>query len=102
MPTKRGSTYGVPLAGASTLQQKAALRAERLLATMGPDMQMEDMPRYRENMLGSPQRFPMTSVAEQPMRNLYNAAALASDVKSRNANRKSTKATTVKAVKGGF
>jgi len=70
------------LTDTSTLQRKAALKAELLLSQMGPQMQMEDSPRYRENMLGKPSRFPMTSVAEPPMRKLDIATALARDVRT--------------------
>ena len=61
------------------LRNTAAKRARRLFYQMGYQGQMEADPRYRENMLGSEFKFPMSSVAELPMRMLNNARALASD-----------------------
>lgn len=37
----------------SPLQQRAALRAERLLAQMGPEGSLSADPRYKENFLGT-------------------------------------------------
>jgi hypothetical protein len=93
MPTARKPGDPIfPDTPTTPLQRKAALRAERLLSQMGSLMQMEDSPRYRENMLGKRERFPMTSAAEGPMRNLNRATALARD----------TRAHTRTASKGGF
>lgn len=74
----------MPDTSAYKLKAKAALRADRLYSEMGADRQMEDNPRYRENMLGKRERYPLFATAEQPMVKLNQAVALAADVRAAN------------------
>lgn len=59
------------------LRNEAAGRVERLMQDMGPLGQMENSPRYRKALLGSEYRYPMSAVAETPMRKINNALELA-------------------------
>lgn len=59
------------------LRNEAADRVERLMNEMGPLGQMENSPRYRQALLGSQYKYPMSSVAETPMRKINNALELA-------------------------
>jgi len=64
-------------------QVTAADRATRLFRQAGKEEQMEDDDRYRTNMLGKKERYPMTATAELPMRMLNQARAISDDSKKR-------------------
>jgi len=69
------------MAKPTKLQVIAANRATRLFRQAGKEEQMEDDDRYRTNMLGKKERYPMTATAELPMRKLNRARAISNDSK---------------------